>query len=116
MYTWCKDFAKDFSCRGALLDLPEVGLEAILPGLGAHSLQLALDADLGGQVVDPQDVGVRGEFIPVGTAGVGEGLTLERSASYVVLSPSIQAQSLTINYEGIAAPTGVPCELLLQIV
>ena len=73
--TGCKDLAKDFSCRGALFDLLEVGLETVLPCLGAHSLQLTLDADLGGQVVDPQDIGVGGGFIPLGAAEKGEGLT-----------------------------------------
>ena len=51
--TRCKDFAEDFSRRGALFDLLEVGRETVLPCLGAHSLQLALDTDLGGEVVDP---------------------------------------------------------------
>ena len=74
MYTWCKEIAEHFSCRGALLDLPEVGLETVLPCPGAPSLQLALDANLGGKGVDPQDIG---EFIPVGAMGKGEGLTRE---------------------------------------
>ena len=53
-----------------LQEIPEVGLELLLPGPGTDVLQLSFDAHFSAEVVDPQDIGVGSERVPVRSACV----------------------------------------------
>ena len=62
---WVKDVQEHLLHGGVLEDVSEVGLELGLPDLGVNVLQLALDLGFGGEVVDPEDIGVGRELVPL---------------------------------------------------
>lgn len=61
---WREYLQKHCSCRPVFLDGLHQWVEPSLPVLVGGTLQLSLDTHLSGNVVDPQDVGVRMEGVP----------------------------------------------------
>ena len=75
-----------------LQNFSEVGPEFVLPNLCAYMFELALDADFGCEVVDPQDIGVWGECVPartgvcVGGGGGGGGACMRQIDVYTIFN------------------------------